>query len=264
LLARRELPQNYADWNHQWGAPHGRRSAAALAVERLGSTRFPRLQGPFAFQENTSTRAYEYPWAYHQLVHLNSSRIIEIGGALSGLQFVLAKHGHEVHNVDPFYDYGSGEYEIDPVVQHSALNRAFGTDVRLHRATLPAAKLEGSFSAAVCVSTLEHLSPENIQATLETLKTLVSPGGLVVLTVDLFLNLRPFCARTTNSWGSNASVAWLEELLGYTMVSGDRSELYGYQEFSTERILSQLEEYAIGAGYPQLAQLVAFQAPLAP
>jgi len=197
-------------------------------------------------------------------VHLNSSRIIEIGGALSGLQFVLAKHGHEVHNVDPFYDYGSGEYEIDPVARHSALNRAFGTDVRLHRATLPTAKLEGSFSAAVCVSTLEHLSPENIQATLETLKTLVSPGGLVVLTVDLFLNLRPFCARTTNSWGSNTSVAWLEELLGYTMVSGDRSELYGYQEFSTDRILGQLEEFAIGAGYPQLAQLVAFQAPLAP
>jgi 2-polyprenyl-3-methyl-5-hydroxy-6-metoxy-1,4-benzoquinol methylase len=261
LLARRELPQEYEDWNRKWGAPHGRHTPAAAVLERLGAHRFRRIHGPFGFQGNTTTRAYEYPWAYHQLSRFTSSRIIEIGGAMSGLQFVLAKHGHEVHNVDPFYDYGRGEYDIDPAAQHSALNRAFGTDVKLHRATLPEADLDGSFSAAVCVSTLEHLPPESIQATLEALKSLMSPGGLVVLTVDLFLNLTPFCTRTSNGWGANTSIAWLEELLGYPMVSGDRSELYGYEEFSTERILSQLEQYAIGGGYPQLAQLVAFQAP---
>jgi hypothetical protein len=83
----------------------------------------------------------------------------------------------------------------------------------------------------------------------------------VVLTIDLFLNLTPFCSRTTNMWGANASVAWIDELLGYTMVAGDRAELYGYQEFSTDRILSRLEEFAIGAGYPQLAQMVTFRAP---
>jgi hypothetical protein len=82
-----------------------------------------------------------------------------------------------------------------------------------------------------------------------------------VLTIDLFLNLAPFCSRTTNVWGTNASVAWIDEILGYTMVTGDRAELYGYQEFSTDRILSRLEEFAIGTGYPQLAQLVCFRAP---
>lgn len=261
MLARRELPQEYAEWNRKWGAPHGRHSPGAIVLKRLSDHRFRKFHGPFAFQGNTTTRSYEYPWAYHQLAHLGTSRIIEIGGAMSGLQFVLAKLGHEVHNVDPFCDYGKGEYDIDPVAYHSALNRAFGTDVKLHRATLPEAHLAGSFSAAICVSTLEHLAPESIQATLEALKTLLRPGGLVVLTVDLFLNLTPFCARTSNTWGTNTSVAWLENLLGYTMVSGDRSELYGYEEFSTERILSQLEQYAIGVGYPQLAQLVVFRAP---
>jgi SAM-dependent methyltransferase len=230
-------------------------------LKPLGHRRVRRARGPFGFQGNTTTRTYEYPWAYHQLADLGSARILEIGGALSGLQFVLARRGHEVHNVDPFLDYGRGSYDIDPVAEHAALNRAFGTNVVLHRSTLPEAGVTGGFSAAVCISTLEHLPHDSIQATLAAVKSLLRPGGLVVLTIDLFLNLAPFCSRTTNVWGTNASVAWIDEILGYTMVTGDRAELYGYQEFSTDRILSRLEEFAIGTGYPQLAQLVCFRAP---
>jgi hypothetical protein len=255
MLARRDLPREYALWNRTWAAPDGRRWPAIALLKPFGRP-VRRARGPFAFQGNTTTRTYEYPWAYHQLAGLGSSRILEIGGALSGLQFVLAKRGYEVHNIDPFLDYGGGSYDIDPVAEHAALNRTFGTEVVLHRSTLPEARLTGTFSAAVCISTLEHLPPESIRATLEAVKSLLSPGGLVVLTIDLFLNLTPFCNRQTNIWGTNVSVAWVDELLGYTMVAGDRSELYGYQEFSTDRILARLEEFAIGAGYPQLAQLV--------
>jgi hypothetical protein len=220
-----------------------------------------RLRGPFAFQGNTSTRQYEYPWAYHQLAGLRPSRILEIGGALSGLQFVLARNGHEVHNVDPFLDYGKGKYDIDPTAHHAALNKTFGTNVTLHRSTLPEAKLDGDFSAAVCISTLEHLPEKSIQSTLTALKSLLRPGGLMVLTIDLFLNLAPFCSRTTNIWGTNVPVAWIQDLLSYPIAVGDKTELYGYTEFSIDRIVSRLDEFAIGSGYPQLAQLVTFQAP---
>ncbi len=185
---------------------------------------------------------------------------MEIGGAFSGLQFVLAKDGHEVHNVDPFFDYGRGGYSTDPVVRHASLNRAFNTNVILNKSTLPDADLEGNFAAVICVSTLEHLPPESIEATLETVKKLIAPGGLVVLTVDLFLNLIPFSDRATNVWGGNSSIAWIEDLLGYEMVAGDRAELYGYKEFSPDHILGRLEEFAINAGYPQMAQLVTFRA----
>jgi 2-polyprenyl-3-methyl-5-hydroxy-6-metoxy-1,4-benzoquinol methylase len=260
MLARRELPHEYALWNRAWAAPYGRQSPVLALLKPLGR-RAQRVRGPFAFQGNTTTRTYEYPWAYYQLADLGPSRILEIGGALSGLQFVLAKLGHEVHNVDPFLDYGKGNYDIDPVAEHASLNRMFGTNVVLHRTTLPEANLAGHFAAAVCISTLEHLPLDSIQATLETVKSLLRPGGLVVLTIDLFLNLAPFCSRTSNVWGINASVAWIDEILSYTMVAGDRAELHGYQEFSTDRVLSRLEEYAIGTGYPQLAQLVSFRAP---
>jgi 2-polyprenyl-3-methyl-5-hydroxy-6-metoxy-1,4-benzoquinol methylase len=261
MLARRELPHEYALWNRAWAAPYGRHFPAVSLLQSLGRSWVRRARGPFAFQGNTTTRTYEYPWAYHQLADLSPSRILEIGGALSGLQFVLAKRGHEVHNVDPFFDYGRGNYDMDPVAEHASLNRTFGTNVVLHCSTLPEADLFGGFSAVVCISTLEHLSPDSIEATLAAVKSLLRPGGIVVLTIDLFLNLKPFCSRTTNIWGTNASVAWIDELLGFTMIIGDRTELYGYQEFSTDQILSRLEQFAIGKTYPQLAQLVSFRAP---
>src|SRR5260370_20080335 len=279
MLARRELPQQYAQWNRFWGAPGGRRwpnavrervwdatsggrwLPAVALLERLDNRPLvQRVRGPFAFQVNSPTRAYEYPWAYHQLADLGPSRILEIGGALSGLQFVFAKDGHEVHNVDPFFDYGAGDYDIDPVAEHASLNRTFGTNVVLHRSTLPETELAGSFSAILCISTLEHLPPESIEATLSRVKQLIAPGGLVVLTIDLFLDLTPFCSRTTTRWGINASVACIEDLLGYKVVTGERAELYGYEEFSTDEILSRLEEFALKAGYPQMTQLVTFQA----
>ena len=266
-------------WNRTWGAPSGRRYPNALrdrAWEAASGRRWPtvsllkqldnraavrRVRGPFAFQGNSCTRAYEYPWAYYQLANIGPSRILEIGGALSGLQFVLAKHGHEVHNVDPFIDYGVGNYKIDPVAEHAALNRAFGTNVVLHHSTLPETDLAaGDFSAIFCISTLEHLPSEEIEATLSAVRKLLAPGGLVVLTIDLFLDLAPFCSRTTNRWGINVPVAWIEELLGYPIVTGERAELYGYREFSTDQILCRLEEFSINDGYPQMAQLVTFRA----
>jgi hypothetical protein len=283
MLARRDLPEEYEAWDVAWGAPWGRRALASpldwgrseklvdyverlpvrLRVPLLRTAGMNRARGPFAFQPNTSTRGYEYPWAFHQVHGLGPSRILEVGGALSGLQFVLAKSGHEVHNVDPFFDYGDGQYDVDPLTEHAALNRSFGTQVILHRATLPTANLTGPFSAVLCISTIEHLSESDIAATLTAAKELLAPGGLLVLTVDLFLNLEPFCDRKTNQWGSNASIAWIEELVGYEMVVGDRSELYGYPEFSVERILSRLDEFAVSTQYPQMAQLMTFRAPQA-
>jgi len=261
MLARRELPDQYAQWNRAWAAPYGRPEWAVAPLRLLGRHGVRRVRGPFGFQTNSTTRIYEYPWAYYQLAGLGPSRILEIGGALSGLQFVLARNGHEVHNVDPFVDYGHGDYAVDPIAEHASLNRAFRTNVVLHRSTLPEVKFANSFSAVICVSTLEHLPPHDIEVALAAIKDVLVPGGLVVLTIDLFLDLVPFCSCRKNMWGINASVAWIGDLLGYEMVAGDKAELYGYQEFSSDRIMSRLGEFAINTGYPAMAQLVSFRAP---
>lgn len=270
MLAKRTLPPEYREWNRRWGAPRGRAAALFTQLGRLGPDarrllRHQRLlakgRGPFSFQGNTSTRTYEYPWTYFQLVGRGPGRVLEIGGAYSGLQLVLSKEGNEVHNVDPFVDYGDTSYVADPLDELRYLNKVFGTDVTLHRATLPEAGLDGPFDAVCCVSTLEHLTDADREATLKTARELLAPGGLLVLTVDLFLNVAPFCDRAENQYGTNASIARIEEIVACEMVAGDRRELCGYPEFSTDYVLGNLEDFAISTGYPQLAQLVTFRAP---
>lgn len=267
MLAKAQLSDEFHTWNQRWGSPLGRFRVLRLLLNNIEglkkSSLIQRVQGPFGFQINSSTRAHEFPWTYFELSKGNRVTLLEIGGALSGLQFVLARDGHEVHNVDPFFDYGLGAYEIDPVREHAALNRTFGTDVVLHKTTLPGAALGRHFDAVYCVSTIEHMGLADIEATLRSAKDVLVPGGLLVLTVDLFLDVVPFTQEITNRWGSNVSIAWMQELLGFEMVAGDRSELYGYPEFSSRKVLENLPAYAINSGYPQLAQLVCFRSPLA-
>jgi SAM-dependent methyltransferase len=267
MLARRHLPDRFLQFNERFGAPSGRHQFVAELVGRGGppgtalleSDPLRRWRGPFVHQWNTSTRAYEYPWVYHQLLNVGAQRVLEIGGALSGMQFVLARDGREVHNVDPFLDYGSGQYDVDPSREHAALNRAFRTDVTLHRSTLTEASLEGRFDAAICVSTIEHLEADQIVKTLEAVRRLLVPGGLVVVTVDLFLNIAPFTEVETNRWGRNVAISWLQELLGADLVEGTPEELYGFKEFSPTDVLAELERYLMGSDYPQLAQLASFR-----
>jgi 2-polyprenyl-3-methyl-5-hydroxy-6-metoxy-1,4-benzoquinol methylase len=270
MLARRKLPPEYWRWNATWGSPQGRHVQVTRLVQLVAPgasaalrhrTLLARSLGPFGFQTNSSTRAFEYPWAYHQLASVGPCRVLEIGGALSGLQFVLAKEGFRVHNVDPFFDYGDGDYNLDPAARHAFLNRTFGTDVVLHRTTLPESRLSGPFDAVVCVSTIEHLSDHDIEETLKLAKDLVVPGGLLVFTVDLFLNVSPFCSPADNVYGTNISIARLQQILGAEIEAGDRNELFGFDEFSTDRVLSELDELALNDAYPQLAQLVSFRSP---
>jgi hypothetical protein len=150
---------------------------------------------------------------------------------------------------------------VDPEQEHAIINRIFHTDVVLHRSTLADAGLTGKFDSVYCISTIEHLSHDDLETTLKVVRDLVAPGGLVVLTIDLFINLQPFCSRESNIYGTNANVAEIQEILGFEMVAGDRTELNGYPEFSTDAVLSHYEDLMHHPVYPQLAQLVSFRAP---
>jgi SAM-dependent methyltransferase len=261
MLARRELPSEFVKWNKRWGAPMGRRLVPGLqALSQLTGTDYQLASvfGPFAYQENSSTRIYEFPWVYQAIQPRQGLRVLEIGGGLSGLQFVVARSGSEVHNVDPFVDYGGGAYNSGPQKRHTQLNRSFKTDVKLHTSTLPDANITGSFDVIFSVSTVEHIPQDALVDTLTAARRILNPGGRIILTVDLFLNLEPFCDRETNRWGTNISPHWIAEVLDMELTEGRPSELLGFDEFSTEGVLEHLDEYAINFSYPQLAQLMVF------
>jgi SAM-dependent methyltransferase len=135
------------------------------------------------------------------------------------------------------------------------LNRAFGTDVQVIEATLQEARLPtNSIDTVYSISTIEHIPVTELQSLMKGIGRILRPGGLCVLTVDLFLNLWPFSDLACNAWGTNVSVKSLVDFSGLSLVLGRRAELLGYAEFHPREILAHLEDFLIGSAYPVLAQ----------
>ena len=211
-------------------------------------------------QANNTTRKAEYPWAFHAVPLREGMRVVEIGGGLSGFQFVVASLGCEVLNVDPGMGAHGRGWPVDAAAI-DRVNRAFGTRVRLHPGFLSDALIaDGSCDVVYGISVVEHIPPDEIPGTVREAYRILRPGGHLVLTVDLFLNLRPFCSRTSNEFGTNVSVRELAESADFELVLGDRRELLGYPEFDPDRVLSILDELFVGA-YPALAQCLVLRRP---
>lgn len=255
MIARRALPAGFLAWNRRWGAPEGLPRGRRLRrrVPRLVE-RVPRLIGPFGFQPNNSTRLWEYPWAHEAVGPRPGQVVVDVGGGLGGLQFVLAREGASVTNVDPGLEASGVGWPVT-ADRIGRLNRAFGTDVRLRSTTLPGAELPAeSVDTVVSVSTVEHIPPPELPGLFDEILRVLRPGGRFVATVDLFLDLRPFTTRDENRWGTNIDLGGLLEPLDADLVVGRTDELAGYDRFDPERILAGLSEYLIGSAYPALAQ----------
>lgn len=253
MIAPRTLPPTYADWNRRWGAPLGRPGYRSWPLR--GTRADARARGPFAFQLNNSIREFEYPWVYEQVTTLGPRRtVIDVGGSLGGMQYVLAAEGHRVTNVDPGLAAAGRGWELSPA-QHQRLGEAFGGPVRLIAKPLQDADLpDASADAVLCVSAMEHFAPADLDAVATHIPRVLKPGGVAILTVDLFLDVAPFTDRATNTFGRNIDVrAWLEAA-GLELVTGTRAELNGFPEFSANAVLRDLSKYHVGREYPALAQ----------
>jgi 2-polyprenyl-3-methyl-5-hydroxy-6-metoxy-1,4-benzoquinol methylase len=252
MLATAQLPQPYVEWNQIHGAPYGRNLIhPRLKRIFLSEESWQRLRGPFTLQVNNTIRRFEYPWAFIAAKLQPKMRVLEIGGGLSGFQFVLDSHGCSVVNVDPGMDEAGW-----PCNQESMrkLNRRFAANVELRNTTIEKADLlGGSFDRAFSISVIEHLPEESAIEVMKHVHRCLKPGGLFVLTSDLFLNLKPFCSRQTNEFGRNQNIRALIDEAAWELLVGDRACLYGFPEFNPDFILSNLEKYFIGI-YPALAQ----------
>jgi SAM-dependent methyltransferase len=261
MLAPYRLPERYVAWNRQFGSPRGFRTANSLKTLLLRRLRLLNLVyrwDPFAFQTNSSTRAFEYPWAFEALSPARQ-RCLEIGGAVSGLQFVLSRAGCHVVNVDPGQPELFGEWNDKDFAK---LNGRFGTTVELRLTTIDKANLQhSSFDSAYSISVLEHLPPSSIPIIMSHVWRCLKPGGRFILTVDLFLDLAPFTRRIHNQWGTNINLKHLVEEVPFELEHGNRAELCGFPEFSPENIMLNRESYLVGSAYPVLAQCLVLRKP---
>lgn len=278
MIGRRLLPPAYVEWNQRWQAPNGTESAVRRRLadrsnsvarrlhgrrpelESVARDLVPKLLGPFGFQVNNATRRFEYPWAFHATPIEPGMVAVDLGGSLAGFQFVLAKQGLRVINVDPGMEATGRGW---PVAQETLdrLGRAFGVDVALISDVLLRAPIApGSVDRVYSISTLEHIPPDEIPATVRAVERVLRPGGYFVVTIDLFLNLAPFTTRRSNEYGSNLDVCSLVTSSGLELVQGDPSELCGFPGFDPTEILARLEEYLIGT-YPAVAQALVLRKP---
>jgi len=261
MIAPRELPEKYAAWNRRHGAPFGRKLPLDRWVKRLAPWRLQtRYIGPFAFQPNNTTRAFEYPWAFFATPLGPKARVLEIGGGLSGFQFVLARKGLRVVNVDPGIDARGRNWKCDNK-SIDKLNRYFGTDVELRNTVVSQADLEPeSFDRAFSISVLEHLLDEEIEAVMHSVFACLKPGGYFVLTIDLFLDIAPFTSRNMNEYGKNVDIKRIVEMAPFTMEKGDPNKLNGFPKFNPDAIQSNLYSYFVG-DYPTMVQCLVLRKP---
>src|SRR5260370_39267634 len=114
MLAPREIPAKYQAWNARWGAPWGKPLSRCSLFRSVRPRRaFPRLVGPFALQPNNTTRVFEYPWAFFAVALPSRASVVDLGGSSGGFQFVLAKQGAHVINVDPGEDARGYGWPVD-------------------------------------------------------------------------------------------------------------------------------------------------------
>jgi len=258
VIAPSSLPEKFIQWNARHGAPFGR--SGNLKERFLPRSLYQKFRGPFAIQVNNTSREFEYPWAFYATPLTAGLRVLEIGGGLSGFQFVLDKEGCKVVNVDPGMEAKGMGWPCD-VNSMNRLNRLFGTTVDLRNTVLTEADLKHeSFDRVFSISVLEHLPDNEIEEAMHCAFDLLVPGGYFILTVDLSLDIAPFTTRLLNAYGKNVDIRWLVGIAPFSLVQGDPKELYGFTEFEPDLIQSNLSSYLIGK-YPTLTQCFVLQKP---
>ena len=263
MLAPSEMPNQYLDWNRRYGSPFGFRTPNSFRNKILRKSHlidWTYRWDPFAYQPNSSTRVFEYPWAFH-VQSPPEGRVLEIGGGMSGFQFVLSRIGCRVVNIDPGQEKLRDSWRYNQS-NFAELNRKFNTNVELRPTTIDNAGLDdNSFDRAYSISVLEHLPLPAVATIMAHVWRCLKPGSRFVITVDLFLNLAPFTRRTYNEYGTNIDIKWLLAQAPFILERGNEEELFGLDEFNTETILSKLEKYLVAIDYPALSQCMVLQKP---
>ena len=217
------------------------------------------MRGPFGIQPNNDTQHFEYPWCYFAAELRPGMRALEIGGGMSGFQFVLSREGVIVENVDPGFGAAGKGWQCDKR-SIDYCNRLFHTNVVLHNCTIKEAALESEqYDRVFSISAIEHFSPSEIAETIAAASKCLRRDGLFILTTDLFLDVRPFANQESNKYGRNIDLCQALAGSGLKLAQGDESELCGFASFDPRRrCCAKSRSCCWGAGIRRWSRLLFF------
>jgi SAM-dependent methyltransferase len=157
-------------------------------------------------------------------------------------------------NVDPGQDGLGWKYNA---ALHRHLCRALKAPVQLFDKKIDSLEAPPhSFDVVLSVSALEHFPNADLAILASAMRRLLKPDGIVVMTIDLFLDLKPFSEREENVWGRNLDISQFLNMAGLRLDDGNPAELLGFPEFNPAQIMGNLATYVVGEGYPVLSQCV--------
>lgn len=262
MLVKKDLPDNFAQWNKKYKAPTGawlwnRLDALSSKISPKGKNilwekrfSFPdfliKQIGAFGFQRNSASREYEYPLCFLSANLEKGMRVLEVGAGASGFQFALAEFGVDMTSVDPLINPSKSVDWIFTSKEFQHLNKSFGDRVNFIQDFLQNAKLDdNSYDRVFSISAIEHIPAEEIAPLVKEIARILKPSGLFIATIDLFLDCYPFTDKVSNRFGSNISIFNLIQDSGLTIKQGNPQELYGYPEFKPEIIRQNLDQYLV-------------------
>lgn len=154
-------------------------------VQRIQQFERERMQGLF-YRKDHIHREFEYANVQRQIVerfpgHMPEEvRILDTGFGINYFTLFLKDFGFDVTANDS-EDYG----KVEAVFQTQCT--ALGLQIPLNlspvqKLTLP----DNTFDVTLCISVIEHLSPEQFDDGLRELVRVTKPGGYVMITSDFF------------------------------------------------------------------------------
>lgn len=137
------------------------------------------------------SKQWEYPWALENAALRLNSRVLDVGCGASILPVYLDRLGHRVVACDIDLDWDLVGQTPIPYVKADLTNLPFES---------------AQFEAVFCISVIEHLPRDQMNAALSELQRVLRPGGRLLLTTDFCEDHR--ASLTYSGPGHRFAVNW--------------------------------------------------------
>ncbi len=137
------------------------------------------------------TRCWEYPWVLENGKFETGLKCLDAGCGRSPIPAYLYGLGCEAHGLD-YLQGEKGDYPDTYGIPKSWI-KTWDKKILYHHGTLFDAPFpDNTFDRITCLSVLEHIltpkAPHAHYPALKEMKRILKPGGLLIITVDYFLN----------------------------------------------------------------------------